>query len=229
MHLLLSHCATHCGPISLTSGQHEVIIKCALICAEPSSVSVWSTVLYSGISLGLFPGGKEMRWNQILSNGYEEKVSTDWTLTLPPPPHIQPLIGLISSCCNSCASEFPLVENIAKAAAIAAGATLSRLKWGIWCSVRGLVGSDLSPISSSHFPLQIKHAGAHWEKQRAPKSASKFQKVELNESHPHIWAPAGPGPTAGCRSVHRRWDSCSCTPWTCEACRSWSAPCESAA
>lgn len=46
-------------------------------------------------------------------------------------------------------------------------------------------------------------------------------------SHPHIWAPAWRAPTAESHSVRRRWGFCSYTPWTCVACRSWSAPCGS--
>ena len=52
--------------------------------------------------------------------------------------------------------------------------------------------------------------------------------VCYESSHPHIWAPAWPAPTVVYHSVHRRWGFCSCTPWTCGACRSWSALCGSA-
>lgn len=57
---------------------------------------------------------------------------------------------------------------------------------------------------------------------------SRGDVVESPASHPHISGPAWRAPTAACRSAHRRWGSCSCTPWTCAACRSWSAPCGSA-
>lgn len=149
--------------------------------------------------------------------------------TLPPPPHIQPLIGLISSCCNSCASEFPHD---------AAGKYCRSCRDSSW--EKFLFSQDLvlSPrpggkrfVTNQLLPLPASNQTCRCTLGKTASSSKcvKYSKSELIESHPHIWAPAGPGPTAACRSVHRRWDSCSCTPWTYEACRSWSAPCESAA